>query len=253
MKLLTTALLSASAMALMASGASAQSTYQSYEECVSDRQGRQVAGALIGGILGAVIGSEIADENIDNRRDRHAHRGRHHRLGGYHHRRRNHRDANDDDAATVAGAGVGALIGAGIASGDDCENLRYRDNRYNDRYDDRRYNDRYDDRYSGKPDDRYQDSYYDDGYSSDDYGYTDGSDSYSSGELLGGAQPSQNARTYNASSGYSSGASYNSADWVCEYQTTRRRGSDGYVGEVQVYMCQGNDGIWRPYDTIVGN
>ena len=247
MKLLTTALLSASAMAMFANDAQAQSNYRSYEECVSDRQGRQVAGALIGGLLGAVIGSEIADDNLDNRRDRHAHRGRHHGRGGYHHRRRHHRDSNDDDAATLAGAGVGAVIGAGIASGEDCDNLRYANDRY-----DRGYNDRYDDRYSGKPsDDRYQDSYYDDGYGSDDYGYTDGSDSYSSGELLGGAEPSYNARTYNASS--SDAPRYNSGDWVCQYQTTRRRGADGYVGEVQVYMCQGNDGIWRPYDTIVGN
>lgn len=248
MKMLTTALLSASAIAMIGGTAQAQTQYQSYEECVSDRQGRQVAGALIGGILGAVIGSEIADENIDNRRERRAHRGRHHRRGGYHHRRRHHRDASDDDAATVAGAGVGALIGAGIASGEDCENLRYRRDRYDDRYGNR-YDDRYDDRYSRNSDDRYysDSGYHDDGYGPDDYGYTDGSDTYSSGELLGGAEPSYNARTYNASSSVSSG------NWRCEYQTTRRRGSDGYVGEVQVYMCQGADGIWRPYDTIVGN
>lgn len=152
----------------------------------------------------------------------------------------------------VVGVGVGVLIGVGIVSGDDCENLCYCDNCYNDCYD-CCYDDWYDDCYFGKLDDCYQDSYYDDGYFLDDYGYIDGFDSYLNGELFGGVQFSQNVCIYNVLFGYSFGVSYNFVDWVCEYQIICCCGLDGYVGEVQVYMCQGNDGIWCFYDMIVGN
>ena len=61
MKMLTTALLAATAFAVVAPTTSAQA--QAYGNCESDRQGRQVAGAIIGGILGAVIGNELADDS----------------------------------------------------------------------------------------------------------------------------------------------------------------------------------------------
>lgn len=242
MKLLTTTLFSATALAVMtAGGASAQD----YRSCEDDREGRQVAGALIGGILGAVIGNELADDSNNNRRgyDRRDHRGRygHGRRGhgrhAYHHRDR----GNAEEVGTIAGAGVGALIGAAVAGGEDCDNRRYGQQRYDQRYD----------RYPGKPDHRgYQDSHYEDPYyeddyryaGSDDYGYSDQYDYRSDGELLGGSQ-SGTTRVYQASSG----------DWNCRWQQTRRMGEFGQQVTDQVYVCQGSDGIWRPREAYLGN
>jgi len=217
MKIVATALMSATALAVMAPVASAQS----YAECQSDREDRQVAGAIIGGLLGAVIGNELADDD-NNNRNRHyrGHRGsRHHGYRGRGHGspRRHHNNNDDDAAATLAGAGVGALIGAGLASGDDCEQYRYNQQRYDDRYDDRRY----------------QDSR----YRNDDYGYEDGYGSRSDVYLEGGRNSQQSARTYQA--GY---------QWTCEYRSSPQYDQYGQMRYVDVYMCQGQDGIWRPYE-----
>jgi uncharacterized protein YcfJ len=250
MKLLTPALLAATALS-MTLPAVAQA--QNYRDCESSRQNRQVAGALIGGILGAVIGNELADDSNNNRHgrpdrwDRRARWDDHRRHGGgyYGHRDRRyqHRDrGNAEEVGTIAGAGVGALIGAGIAGGTDCGSRhRARGGYHGDKpagyygdsgyYDDGRY---YDDRYrdSGTG----YDPYYRDGYGQD-YG--------SSVELLGGAAPGPSARTYSASSGYAT----TSAAGQCQWSQTRRMGEYGQTVTEQVYMCQGTDGIWRPADT----
>ena len=239
MKTLTAALASASMLALVAPGLASAQDYQS---CEGDRQDRQVAGAIIGGILGAVIGNELADDSNNNRRgyDRREHRGRYgygrrgHGRNAYHHRDR----GNAEEVGTIAGAGVGALIGAGIAGGDDCGQQRYRNTR---------------DPYAGKPSGYgYQDSYYDDGYSdgySDEYYYTDDNgsggnyryeDYGSSGELLGGSQDRAEARVYTTST---------STTGQCQWSQTRRLDAYGDAFTDQVYMCQGSDGIWRPADT----
>ncbi|WP_339748568.1 hypothetical protein [uncultured Maricaulis sp.] len=232
MKLLTTALLAATAFAVVAPAASAQS--QAYGNCQSDRQGRQVAGAIIGGILGAVIGNEIADDSNNRPNYRRGGRGHHDNYRG-----RNYRNdrGNAEEVGTIAGAGVGALIGAGIAGGDGCDNRRAT----------RTYGDY--EAYPGKPgyaDNSYQDqgyrgyptqAYRDDG---SDYGYIDGSNSRSSTQLLGGAQADPYARTYNAGA---------QQDSNCQWTSTRRMDEYGQPIVDQVYMCQGNDNIWRPYDT----
>lgn len=244
MKLLTPALLAASALAMTAPSLAQAQTYNSHraQDCETSRQNRQVAGALIGGILGAVIGNELADDSNNNRRGR-DHYGRGHGGGwGHGHRGRHdryiHRDrGNAEEVGTIAGAGVGALIGAGIAGGDDCGQQGYRNTR---------------DPYAGKPSGYdYQDSYYDNGYSdgySDDYYYAEGTgggdyryeDYGSSGELLGGSQDRSEARVYTTSA---------SANGQCQWSQTRRLDARGQAFTDQVYMCQGSDGIWRPADT----
>ena len=247
-KTLTPALLAATALSA-AIPAVAQA--QSYQDCEASRQNRQVAGALIGGILGAVIGNELADDSNNNRhgrpdrwdrrarwedRQRHGY-GRH----GRYDRRYEHRDrGNAEEVGTIAGAGVGALIGAGIAGGSDCDTARYSNSgsygggKPPGYYDNNGYY--RDDTYYGD-DGYYGDTYYDDGYSQD-YG--------SSGTLLGAAAPAPSARTYSASSG-----SYGSmsATGQCQWSQTRRMDSYGQPMVERVYMCQGTDGIWRPADT----
>lgn len=254
MKLLTTALLAASAFAVVAPAANAQS--YGYNDCEAERGGRQVAGAIIGGILGAVIGNELADDSNNQpdyrrggRGHRNDYRGRNNRHDRYYDRRNDR--GNAEDVGTLAGAGVGALIGAGIAGGGDCGN-QPRTARYDD--------------YSGKPgaggytDDRYQDqgyggyagnSYQDQGYDGyptqayrddgSDYGYVEGYDTHSSTQLLGGSQPGPDARIYETGA----------QDWNCQWTSTRRMGEYGQAVMEQVYMCQGADNIWRPYDSIV--
>ncbi|MEA1941324.1 MAG: hypothetical protein U9P68_03645 [Pseudomonadota bacterium] len=258
MKLLTPALLAATALSVtlptVAEGQSYQArSYQggSYQDCESSRQNRQVAGALIGGILGAVIGNELADDSNNNRHgrpdrwDRRARWDDYRRHGrgyyGRHNRRYEHRDrGNAEEVGTIAGAGVGALIGAGIAGGEDCGTVR-----------------RTGGGYAGKPDgyygdDRYYDDsgyYQDDRYYSDDAGYAGDpyyDDRYgSSGELLGGPDRGEPARTYSASSTYSNA----SAAGNCQWSQTRRMGEYGQAVTDRVWMCQGADGIWRPADT----
>ena len=254
MKLLTPTLLAATALAVtLPSMAQAQN----YQDCESARQDRQVAGAIIGGILGAVIGNELADDSNNNRHSRDSHwgrgRGSHGSWGRGRGHRYQHRDrGNAEEVGTIAGAGVGAVIGAGIAGGDDCNN-RGRVNQqpyYGDkpgaRYSDARYGDTaygndgyYEDSYqAGYGDNRYyEDDYYDDGYA-DNQAYG------SSGTLLGGADRAEPARVYNA-------ASYptNSATGTCHWSQTRRMDAYGQPVTDQVYMCQGTDGIWRPADT----
>ena len=253
MKLLTQALLAASALTVTVPTLAQAQSYQaqsrqaqSYQECENARQNRQVTGAIIGGLLGAVIGNELADDSNNNRHgrpdrwDRRARwedRGRHHSR---YDRRYQHRDrGNAEEVGTIAGAGVGAVIGAGIAGGEDCGQQRYRDSR---------------DPYAGKPSGYgYQDSYYDDGYSdgySDEYYYADdnggGGGNYryedygSSGELLGGSQDRAEARVYTTSA---------TTTGQCQWSQTRRLDAYGDAFTDQVYMCQGSDGIWRPADT----
>lgn len=226
MKLVASALLSATALALIAPAAMAQS--QSYAQCVNEREERQVAGAIFGGLLGAIVGNELADDDNDRnyRHHRRGHRADRHRRGRHHHHRRNrHRDNDNDEAvATIAGAGFGAVLGAGLASGEDCEHLRH-----DRRYDDRRYDDRsYDDR-------RYQDQRYDDRYAYE-------TDRGSNVELMGGRDNNQ-ARTYQASS---------NDYWTCEYRNTPQYNQYGEVNYREIYMCEGQDGIWRPYEAYVG-
>ncbi|WP_203293169.1 hypothetical protein [Maricaulis parjimensis] len=243
MKLLTPALLAASALTVCVPAVAQAQSYQaqSYQECENARQNRQVAGAIIGGILGAVIGNELADDSNNNRHgrpdryDRRARwddRARHHSR---YDRRYEHRDrGNAEEVGTIAGAGVGAVIGAGIAGGDDCGRQTYRAS----------------DPYAGKPSGYgYQDSYYDDGYS-DEYYYADdngGGGNYayedygSSGELLGGSEQRAEARIYNTAAAPANGQ--------CQWSQTRRLNAYGEAYTDQVYMCQGMDGIWRPADT----
>lgn len=263
MKLLTPALLAATALTITlpvaaeAQSYSARSQGGSYQDCEASRQNRQVAGALIGGILGAVIGNELADDSNNNRHgrpdrwDRRARWDDHRRHGGGYYGRRDrryqHRDrGNAEEVGTIAGAGVGALIGAGIAGGDDCGNTRYSRGGYagkpdgyygNDGYyDDSRYyeDDRY---YDGANAGYADDPYYDDGYGGDTYG--------SSGQLLGGPDRGEPARTYSAASGYTTA----SATGNCQWSQTRRMGEYGQAVTDRVWMCQGADGIWRPADT----
>ncbi|WP_300556328.1 hypothetical protein [Maricaulis sp.] len=234
MKLVASALLSATALALFAPSAMAQS--QSYAECVNEREDRQVAGAIVGGLLGAIVGNELADDNNDRdyRHHRRGHRYDRHRRGRHHyHRRHRHRDNDNDEAvATIAGAGFGAVLGAGLASGEDCEHLRDQ-RRYDDRrYDDRRYQDqRHDSRYDNRD---YRDQRYDDRY---EYEYDRGSNV----ELMGGRDNNQ-ARTYQASS---------NDYWTCEYRNSPQYNQYGEVSYREIYMCEGSDGIWRPYEAYV--
>lgn len=236
MKLLTPALLAATALSVTLPAA-AQA--QAHRDCETERQNRQIAGALIGGVLGAVIGNELADDSNNNRhgrpdrwdrRGRWDDRGRHgYGRHGRWDRRYQHRDrGNAEEVGTIAGAGVGALIGAGIAGGEDCHGTRHTRH----------------DPYAGKPaghygDSRYEESYYDDGhysggyagdtyYAPQDYGQDYGS----SAELLGGPDGRTGTRVYTASSSYST----RNCQWM-----------NGGVD--RMYMCQGTDGIWRPADT----
>lgn len=246
MKLLTPTLLAATALSVtLPSMAQAQN----YQDCESERQGRQVAGAIIGGILGAVIGNELADDSNNNRHGRDRHYGRGGRGGhgswgrGHRGARYQHRDrGNAEEVGTIAGAGVGALIGAGIAGGDDCANQ----GRVNQPY------------YGGKPGATYDntgygnDPYYNDQYQADyddsayyDDGYGQAYNHGSSGELLGGADRAEPARVYNTASSYPA----NSATGSCHWSQTRRMNEYGQTVTDQVYMCQGTDGIWRPADT----
>jgi hypothetical protein len=229
MKHIAIALVSATAAAsMMAPAAMAQS--QDYRSCVEDREDRQVAGAIIGGLLGAVIGNELADDS----NNRVSHRSR--RSYGNHHRRRpfHHRDrGNAEEVGTIAGAGVGALIGAGIASGEECD--PYRGRGYPDKppaygYDESRYSD---------PNYRGDGNY----YASDDYAYRDDYPSGSSVEVLDGRVSRDDARIYRVSSG----------EWNCDWTSTRRMDEYGQAVVDQVYMCQGSDGIWRPYEDYAGN
>ncbi len=244
MKLLTQALLAASALTVTVPALAQAQSYQvqSYQECETTRQNRQVTGAIIGGILGAVIGNELADDSNNNRHgrpdrwDRRARWEDNNRHYGRHDRRYQHRDrGNAEEVGTIAGAGVGALIGAGIAGGQDCGQQRYRNNR---------------DPYAGKPSGYgYQDSYYGDGYS-DEYYYAEGQgggdyryeDYGSSGELLGGSDNRAEARIYTTSAPAASNGQ-------CQWSQTRRLDAYGDAYTDQVYMCQGHDGIWRPADT----
>ena len=220
MKLVASALLAASAAIVAAPIASAQD----YRTCEEDRRDRQVAGAIVGGLLGVVIGNEIGDDLANDRRGGSRwDRGRGHR--GYGHRGRGrgrgyrHRDANDDDAAIIAGAGLGAVIGAGIAGGnDDCRT-----------YHERAYQGQYD---------------YNDQYGHDDYGYDRNGYAYDDRELAGGSD----AR-YGAGNNYGQGQAYQAGyDWNCEWRPTRVRLTNGQIATRDLYMCEGADGIWRPVD-----
>jgi len=228
MKILTPVLLSVTAMAMIVPAASAQSRNQpqTYQGCVEDREGRQVAGAIIGGLLGAVIGNELADDSNNNRHgmQRWERRRGHHGRRAYQHRDR----GNAEEVGTIAGAGVGALIGAGVAGGDECD--RYRNGAYNG--------------YPDKPSvSEYQDSRYGNSYGNNaDYGYQDNYNQGSSVELAGSRYDNGQARTYNATS------SSSSFEWNCQWMSMRSQSEFGQTVTDQTYMCEGADGIWRPYE-----
>ncbi|WP_421785933.1 hypothetical protein [Hyphobacterium sp.] len=222
-----TFLVSAAAAAAFIPAAEAQNRYASQADCEANRQGRQVAGAIVGAIIGGVIGAEIEDE-ID---DRDNYRGRHYGYRGYHgrgyHRGRHHHynQRHENDVAVVAGAGIGALVGAGVAGGQPCQpDYRYRDSGY--------YGDDY----------GYRDPYYNDHHSRTDYGYDsydyqpDQNRIYYGNEGLAGA-PVGESRIYQASAPQTDN---------CRWMTTRSQNQYGTVSANDVYMCQGIDGIWRP-------
>lgn len=226
---LRTLLVSAAATAALVPAAQAQSQYASQADCESNRQGRQVAGAIVGAILGGVIGAEIEDE-FD---DRDNYRGRHHGYRGYHgrggrgyHRGRHPRynQRHDNDVAVVAGAGIGALVGAGVAGGQPCQpDYRHRDAGY--------YGDDY----------GYQDPQYDDRNSRVDYGndpyyrQPETNRVYYGNDGLAGA-PANETRIYQTSTPQTDN---------CRWMTTRSQNQYGTVTANDVYMCQGIDGIWR--------
>lgn len=214
--------------------AEAQTQYQSQADCESSRQGRQVAGAIFGAILGGVIGAEIEDEidDRDNYRGRGHGRYRGHRGRGGRHHRPNVRHEND--AAVLAGAGVGALIGAGVAGGDPCapDNRNYDAGYYGNDYG---YQGPYNDKggsnaaYSNEV--YYDGQYYDDGYSNNTgYGTTI---EYGDDGLAGAPA----GRVYQAGTPQTGN---------CRWMTTRSQNQYGTVTANDVYMCQGADNIWRP-------
>lgn len=252
------ALLAAASAAVLVPAATAeaqsQNYYRSVQECEAARQNRQVAGAVIGAILGGVIAAQIEDD-IDDRDNRNW-RGRHHGYDGYYGRHRGYRGydrGNENDVAVAAGAGLGGLLGYGVAGGEPCAPIyRNNDNRYYGGYDNGGYYD--DNRYAqgGYRDDQgytnsgYYDEngnyYADDSYYVGDEGtYADQQRYYGNGELAGGpdgyvySQPSTQARVYTA------GANNN-----CRWMQTRRADAYGTVSSQSVWMCQGSDGIWRP-------
>ena len=259
MKMIKIALLAAASAAVLTPAATAQAqTYRSVQECEAARQNRQVAGAVIGAIIGGVIAAQVEDD-IDDRDNRHW-RGRGRGHNDYYGRGRGHNDyygrgrgrgydrGNENDVAVAAGAGIGGLLGYGVASGQPCGPV-YRDDRnanyggYDNGgyYDNRAYDDgRYDN--TGYYDD--QGRYYEDNrYTTGSGGYTGDQRYYNSGSnSLAGApdsyvysQPSADARVYTATS-----------NTACRWMETRRADGYGSVTTQSVYMCQGSDGIWRP-------
>lgn len=258
MNLTKIALLAAASAAVLVPAATAeaqsQNYYRSVQECEAARQNRQVAGAVIGAILGGVIAAQIEDD-IDDR-DNRGWRGRHHGYDGYYGRHRGYRGydrGNENDVAVAAGAGIGGLLGYGVAGGQPCAPIyRNDDYRYNSGYDNGGYYD--DNRYAQggyRGEQSYTNSgYYDENgayYADDSYyvgdegTYADQQRYYGNGELAGGpdgyvySQPSTQARVYNA------GANNN-----CRWMQTRRADAYGTVSSQSVWMCQGSDGIWRP-------
>lgn len=239
------ALLAAASAAVMVPAATAeaqsQNYYRSVQECEAARQNRQVAGAVIGAILGGVIAAQIEDD-IDDRDNRHYRGGRHGRHGGYYNNRRYRDRGNENDVAVAAGAGIGGLLGYGVAGGQPCAPIyRNDDHRYNSGYQDGGY---YDDRayadtgYYNRQDEYYADDSY---YVGDEGTYADQQRYYGNGELAGGpngytyTQPSTDARVYNA------GSTGN-----CRWMESRSADAYGAVSTRSVWMCQGTDGIWRP-------
>lgn len=144
------ALLAAASAAVLVPAATAeaqsQNYYRSVQECEAARQNRQVAGAVIGAILGGVIAAQIEDD-IDDRDNRNWRGGRHGRHGGYYGRGRYRNQGNENDVAVAAGAGIGGLLGYGVAGGEPCAPIyRNDDNRYYGGYDNGGYYD--DNRYA---------------------------------------------------------------------------------------------------------
>ena len=270
MKLLTPALLAATALSVALPAAAQAQTARSYQDCEAQRQNRQVAGAIIGGLLGAVVGNEIADDSNNNRRgydlrgrydryDRHGRYDRYSRHSRYGSRDYYHRDrGNSEEVGTIAGAGVGALIGAGIASGEDCytrsrtQGYDHKPAGYGDAYSHHQgygYEQGYGQAYGHAEPYADPHAYQEPRYASDPY-YGDGYGA-SSGELLGGAGSS--GRSYDSHDAYgtnSQARAYSASSAMnCRWQETRRLNEYGQAGMDRVWMCQGSDGIWRPGDT----
>tara|TARA_R110002096_G_scaffold72077_7_gene171996 strand:- start:412 stop:1140 length:729 start_codon:yes stop_codon:yes gene_type:complete len=237
-KMIRTALLAAASTMILVPAAQAQHSYGA-QDCESQRQGRQVAGALVGAILGGVIGAQIEDsvDDRDNHRGGRYGRGRH--GGGRYNRGRDR--GNENDVAVVAGAGIGALVGAGVAGGNPCGP------QYNPNQDSGYYGDPYQGKPSGYDDAYYgEDSYaYDDGYN-DAYAYqNDGyAQDYGSNSLAGA--PESHVYTQPNYTGDARVYSANSVSANCRYMQSRVQNSYGQVTTNDVYMCQGSDGIWRP-------
>lgn len=252
-----TLLVSAASVMALIPAAEAQTRNQGYHECESNRQGRQVAGAVvgavIGGVLGAEIGDEISDRNSYRNRDYRGHRGygRHRGYGGYRH---NERQSND--LAVIAGVGLGALVGANVASGQPCppgyvnrqtgyygNNTGYQDPYYNNSYNNSGYNNSGYSNNGYTNDGYYQDGYYQDGYANDGYA----NDGYSGDPYYGGSTQYGNEGL--AGAPVTSGRVYQagvSQSGNCRWMTTRSQNQYGTVTANDVYMCQGVDGIWRP-------
>ncbi len=247
MKTIHTALLAAASSLILVPAAEAQHSYSS-QDCESQRQGRQVAGALVGAILGGVIGAQIED-SID---DRDSYRGRGHRGGrfarggrgrGGHGGRGRHRDnGNENDLAVAAGAGIGALVGSGIAGGNPCAP------RQNPNYDSGYYGDPY----AGKPNDtRYDNTYYggNDGYGYNDAntgGYTYSDDSYANNSNTLAGPPNGYVYEQPVTTGNARVYSATSTTGNCRWMQSRSQDSYGQITTNDVYMCQGTDNIWRP-------
>jgi len=242
-----------------------------YQQCLDNQRQRQVAGAVIGGVLGAVIAAEVADDDDDHRHRRHVRHDRRHDSWGrgyrrdrhwrdpyWHDRRYGHNrwrydrrgyrsDLDGDDVAVVAGLGLGAVAGAAIAGGGDCDRYlrqhaghRQVDHRYAGGgygYD---YNDgagavfRGDDRWARSDDDQWSEPFNDD-YR--DWEYSD--------DRLAGA-PSD-ARLYDAEPinppqprVFEARSQAAGPTGLCRYMS---------AGEGRrTLMCEGEDGIWRPRD-----
>lgn len=259
MNMLRTTLLAAASTMMLVPAAQAQYSYSgqhSYaaQNCESQRQGRQVAGALVGAVLGGVIGAEIGDSSNDRDRYR-GYRGRgwdrHGRHGGRYYRDRN-RGNDSNDLAIVAGAGIGALVGAGVASGNPCPPARdpyYGRNQYGGQYGDPygRQPAGYDGGYQGYDTYGRNDGYGNDGYGRND-GYAYAEQPYAPNYGREGLAGAPDSYTYTQPD-YSGGARVYSATSVsgsCRWMQSRSQNSYGQVTTNDVYMCQGSDGIWRP-------
>jgi len=249
---------------------------RAYQECLDNQRDRQLAGAVIGGVLGAVIASELADDDDDDHRHEYR-RGRADPYwGGRRYDRRDWRrdrrydrrydrwdrrydrrydrwdrrhgyrsDLDGDDVAVVAGLGLGAVAGAAVAGGGDCDHLLQRgQNPDHRRIDDRGYG--YD--YSagaggvfGEDDD--WDRGLDDGWDEplgEDYRDWE----YSNDRLAGAPSDARIQQAppldRDAPRVFQARSQNTGPTGLCRYMSAG--------ANRQTLMCQGADGVWRPAD-----